>query len=80
MVGCLEDVVGGEGEVVDPVGVGGQGGGAFPSAGLPDLDCFVLGGGVELAETAPADAGYRAFVTSEDDFDASECDVPDADC
>ena len=56
VVGGAEDEVGGEREVVDPVGVGREGAGERSRGGVPDLDCFVMGRCVYLACTTPSHA------------------------
>ena len=55
MVGCAKDEVGGEGKMVYPVSVGGQGADEGASGCVPYLDGFILRGGVDLSGTAPAD-------------------------
>lgn len=79
VVGCAEDEVGGEGEVVDPVGVGGEGGDEGALCGVPEFDRFIVGGGVDCSGAAPADAGDGGFVAGEDKVDAFGDGVPDAD-
>lgn len=63
VVGGAEDGVGGEGEVVDPVGVRGEGVHEGAGGGGPDFDAFVVRGGVDVAGAAPAHARDGAFVT-----------------
>lgn len=46
MVGCAKDEVGGEGKVVYPVSVSGQGTNESAISCIPYLDSFVLGRGV----------------------------------
>lgn len=75
-----EDEVGGEGEVVDPVGVGGEGVSEGAVGGVPHFDGLVVRGGVDEPRTAPAHARDGAFVPAEHRFDALGDDVPDADC
>lgn len=79
MVGGAEDEFGGEGEVVDPVGVCGEGADEGSLGGVPEFDGFVVGGGVDCARAAPADAGDGRFVAGEDEVDAFGDGVPDAD-
>lgn len=79
VVGGAEDGVGGEGEVVDPVGVRGEGVRQGTGGGGPDLDGFVVRGGIDVSGAAPADARNGAFVAGEDEVDAFGDDVPDSD-
>lgn len=80
VVGGAEDEVRGEGEVVDPVGVGGEGVGEGAGAGGPDFDGLVVRGRVYASGAAPADAGDGAFVAAEHELDAFRDDIPNADC
>ena len=78
-VSCAEDEVGREGEIIHPVCVGGEGVSEAAGAGVPDLDRLVVRGCVDVAGAAPADAGYAAFVPTQDDVDAFGDHVPDSD-
>lgn len=62
VVGGAEDRVGGEGEVVDPVGVRREGAHERAGGGGPDFDAFVVRRGVDVAGAAPAHARDGAFV------------------
>lgn len=79
VVGGAEDEVGGEGEVVDPVGVRGEGGDQGAFGGVPQFYGFVVRGRVDGACAAPADAGDGGLVAGEDEVDALGNGVPDAD-
>lgn len=76
MVGGAKREVGGECEVVDPVGVCGQRVQAVPGSVVPDFDCFVLRGGEEPVEATPAHAGHRTFVACEGLIDATKGNIP----
>lgn len=79
VVGGAENEFRGEGEVVDPVGVGGEGADEGSLGGVPEFDGFVVGGGVDCSRAAPADAGDGGFVAGEDEVDAFGDGVPDTD-
>lgn len=65
VVGTSENEVRGEGEMVDPVGVRGEGADQSAFSRVPKFDGFVVGGGIDGASTTPADAGDGRFVTGE---------------
>lgn len=79
VVGGAQDELGGEGEVVDPVSVGGEGADEGAFGGVPEFDGFVVGGGVDCSGAAPADAGDGGLVAGEDEVDAFGDGVPDPD-
>lgn len=66
VVGGSENEVRGEGEMVDPVGVRGEGADQSAFGRVPKFDGFVVGGGIDGASPTPADAGDGGFVTGED--------------
>ena len=51
------DEIGRESEMIDPVGVGGEGLDQCPIFGGPYLDSFVLRGGVNSSYAPPSDTG-----------------------
>lgn len=79
VVGGAEDEVGRKREVVDPVGVRGEGLDQGSSFGAPDLNGLVLRCGVDVACPAPAHAGYTALVPAEHHVRALGDDVPNPD-
>lgn len=65
VVGGSENEVRGEGEMVDPVGVRGEGADQSAFGRVPKFDGFVVGGGIDGASPTPADAGDGGFVARE---------------
>lgn len=75
-----KDEVGGECEVVDPMGMCSEIVCQGTIIGVPYFDGLVTGRGVDEACATPADAGYGVFMACESEFDALRGGVPYADC
>lgn len=78
MVCRPQSKVGGEGEMVDPVCVGGKGVQQLAGICHPNLDGLVVRGRVYVAGTTPANARDTGLVSGQGNIGSLVCAVPDA--